>query len=144
MSAQEFNRRMNELQRAVGRGKMRGRIVCDQVYARYQHETLNLRHPHGGGPKFLIKPLHTNLREYMGTLAEKAITPEGSDLQGGMTSVVEAWSKDAAKGAPIEWGDLRNSMHPTVTVGGREVYNRQPMARRLTREELRLKARWRL
>jgi len=35
------------------------RIVYDADYAAYQHENLHIRHPRGGGPKFLERALLT-------------------------------------------------------------------------------------
>lgn len=35
------------------------RVVYDADYAAFQHENLNLRHPRGGGPKFLEHALLT-------------------------------------------------------------------------------------
>jgi hypothetical protein len=142
--ATEAGRRLGRLAQDIGRARLRGIIECDQIYARYQHETLNLRHPHGGGPKFLWRPLADNHEQWLQHIADKVLTPDGTAIFEGMSDVLEMWSKDAAKAAPIEWGDLRNSMHPTVRQGSRVHYDRAPMARRLTDEELRLKARWRL
>jgi len=41
-------------------GDLERRIVFTSVYARWIHEHLRFKHPHGGGPKFLEVPLRAN------------------------------------------------------------------------------------
>lgn len=45
-------------------------IVYDSVYARWVHEHLHFRHPHGGGPKFLETALHEKGAEAMRVAAQ--------------------------------------------------------------------------
>ena len=46
-----------------------------------------------------------------------------------------------ASHAPVEFGDLRDSGHPSVTEDGRTVYDREPRQGRLSPEELKAKYR---
>jgi len=142
--ADEFERRLKELDRAVGRGPLVGKVVFDQRYAQNQHESLHFKHPHGGEAKFLERPLLEGAEDFMRHLASRAITQDGSELKEGMGDVVEDLARQSAKRSPRWFGDLPNSAHPTVEDDGRVIYDRAPAARRLTDEEIRLKNRWRV
>ena len=48
---------------------------------------------------------------------------------------------DVASHAPLEYGDLRDSGHPSVTEAGATVYDREPRQGRLSPEELKAKYR---
>lgn len=46
------------------------KVIFDVPYAAKQHEDLRLRHPHGGGPKYLegaLKALMPQLEQFVGT-----------------------------------------------------------------------------
>lgn len=135
--AGDFRQRTNELLNRVGDGDLEGRVEVNQVYAKYQHERLDLRHPGGGGPKYLETPLMENARGYVQELADHVTDPNG--LRQAMERNMEDLSQEVFENAPFEFGDLRASGHPTVEDGGTVVYDRAPMAHRLTREELRIK-----
>lgn len=122
------------------RGTWTGHVVVDQVYAHYQHAHPEFHHPDGGGAFYLQRPLYSNYRRYYSILADHAITGEGTDLKGGFREVVEDLSKQVYHYAPWEFGDLRASGHPFVTRDGAKVYNRQPLAPRLSEQELREKS----
>jgi len=133
-----FSARIGELRRRVGGGKLAGTVEVDQVYARYQHERMDLHHPRGGGPKFLERPLMAGYRDYLGDYARTVL---GDGGQPAMRRGAEHLSDQVELSAPAEFGDLRRSGHPTVTQGGRTVYDRPPKQRRLSEEELRAKGR---
>lgn len=75
----------------------------------------------------------------MGKLAARAITPEGSELREAAISAAEDLSDDVFELAPLEFGDLKASGHPSVTDDGAVVYDRAPNVGRLSEEELRIK-----
>jgi hypothetical protein len=134
-----FSERIDELREMTGSGqKLTGSCTVDQVYAHFQHERADLHHPRGGGPFYLQKPLFDHYRTYLTDYADTVLTDGG---QPAMKRSMEHLSDAVELTAPREWGDLRDSGHPKVTVGGRTVYDRPPKAARLTAEELKAKSR---
>lgn len=79
----------------------------------------------------------------MEKLARRAITPDGSEIERGMAEAMEDLSDDAEAKAPVEFADLKNSGHPSVTSDGATVYDRPPNVHRLSKEELKAKDRLR-
>lgn len=61
----------------------------------------------------------------------------GHDLNQAMADNMENLSGEVERLAPIEFGPLHWSGHPTVTSQGETVYDRAPIAARLTEAELR-------
>jgi hypothetical protein len=139
-----FERRMEELRRKTGSasGWLVGSVIVDQVYAHYQHEGLDLHHPRGGQAKYLTAPLLHNFRSYLAHIARTALDDGG---QGEMIHAVEdlAGNGGVATHAPVEFGDLRKSGHPSVRLGERVIFDREPHVRRLTEAELAAKSRLR-
>ncbi|MGW1676031.1 hypothetical protein [Saccharopolyspora sp. NPDC002376] len=133
--ADTFNERLLELARRVGYGHLEGHVEVDQVYARYQHEDLTLRHPRGGQAKYLETPLHTEHARYLQDIADAVLDERGP--ASAMRDVVEDLSRQVEAHAPVEFSNLRESGHPSVVDGGRTVYDRPPKQRRLTEQELR-------
>jgi len=134
-----FSERIAELRHMTGLGqRLQGTCTVDQVYAHFQHERLELRHPRGGVPKFLQKPLFDHYRDYLDDYAHTVLHDGG---QPAMKRSMEHLSDEVEISAPREWGDLRKSGHPQVKLGDRTVYDRPPKAARLTKEELRAKSR---
>lgn len=128
-----FGDRMAELSEKVGRGKLTGSVEVDQVYAQYQHEGLDLKHPNGGQAKYLGEPLFANTDRYMERLTEAVLD---GDLDQAMIQNVEHLSGEVEKKAPVDIGNLRESGHPVVVSDGVTVYDRAPVQRRLTEQEL--------
>lgn len=131
-----FADRIDELADRVGHGDLQASCVVDQVYARYQHEGLDLKHPEGGQAKYLEEPVHAAEGEYMSRLAK-------SVLDGRLVEAAEQVAEDMSEAvyvhAPFEFGDLRASGHPSVRDDGRVAYDRPPRVHRLTEDELRAK-----
>lgn len=119
----------------VGYGKLVGRLIVDQVYAKYHHERMDLKHPRGGGPKYLEGPLFENYQAYLEQIARSLLdgSPERT-----MGDCMEALNTRMSQRAPIEFNNLRRSGNPRVYSNGRMVYNRPAWQRRLTRNELRM------
>jgi hypothetical protein len=131
-----FEAALDRLSDAVGHERVRGKVEVDQVYARYQHEGLDFKHPRGGQAKYLEQPLYANVALYMRDIAARVL-PDG-DVVRGMADAMEDLSGEVFDKAPIEFLDLRASAHPTVRQGG-IVYDRPPMQARLTEQQLRAK-----
>lgn len=135
----EFVKRIGKLERDVGRTKLQIKVVVDQIYAQNQHETLYFRHSSGGGPKFLTRALLGESRSIMRGFARDVYRPRG--LVSAAIAGSERISKGVYKHAPHEFNDLRNSAAPSVKDGGRIVYQRPPVIKRLTKTQLRAKDR---
>lgn len=118
-----------------------GKVEVDQVYAHYQHEGVDLEHPRGGQPFYLKVPMVDFAEEHTRRLAKSLMDPGGA--KEGMQDVVEDVARGVHDLAPREFGDLRNSAHPTVAVDGAVEYDRPPLVPRLTEKELREKDRLR-
>lgn len=133
-----FGDRMEDLARRVGSGELVGRVEVNQVYAKYQHERLDLRHPRGGQAKYLYTPLMMKWRQYLHHLAEDI-----TELPRRMADNAEDLSDQVFEFAPREFHDLRRSGHPSVKDAGSTVYDRPPTIWRLSESELRVKNRLR-
>jgi len=133
-----FGARIDELRKTVGSGKLTGTVTVDQVYAHFQHERTELRHPRGGGPFYLQRPLTGHYRDYLDDYARTVLHDGG---QPAMRRSVEHLSDQVELTAPREWGDLRESGHPSVEQGGRALYDRLPHVGRLSKQELAVKSR---
>jgi hypothetical protein len=142
-----FEQRLDVLREMTGcrEGKITGQVTVDQVYAHFQHERTELHHPRGGGPFFLRDPLLENYQEYLERYARQVLV-EDDGGQRAMADAMEDLAGDGGAGsrAPLDFGDLRRSGHPTVTLGDDHViYDRAPDQHRLATWELRLKSRLR-
>lgn len=136
MSGDTFGQRLDELERIVGKRDLTGKVIVDQVYAQYQHEGLDLRHPEGGQAKYLEEPLHKRANRYGSRLAGGVLDGQ---LEARMIDNMEDLSAQVFEHAPVEFGDLKASGHPVVTSDGHTVYDRPPAIHRLTEAELRAK-----
>ena len=136
-----FSERMRELRRMTGAPEhLRGQVTVDQIYAHYQHEHLEFRHPRGGRALYLQVPLFDHFGDYLADYARTVLDNGGQEA---MQHSMERLSDEVEIHAPREFGDLLRSGHPEVRQGERTVYNRQPKQHRLSERELRIKARLR-
>jgi hypothetical protein len=138
LMAGTFTARIDELRHKIGSDKIVASCTVDQVYAKYQHERMELHHPRGGSAKYLQKPLMDRYRDYLDDYAKTVLHDGG---QPAMERAARDLVAQVEVHAPREWGDLRKSGHGQVTQGGRTIYDRPPKAARLTKEELRAKSR---
>lgn len=134
-----FAENIDKLIESVGHGSLKGSVEVNQIYAHYQHEHPEFKHPEGGKSYYLRDPLFENHDKYMRHLAEKAITAEGSSITDGMKDNMENLSRGVFDQAPLEFGDLKGSGHPKITSDGVTVYDRPPNVHRLSKEDLRAK-----
>lgn len=135
MAGDRFTRQgWRRLMDQVGRGKLTGKLVVDQVYARYHHERLDLHHPRGGGPKYLERPLLAHYGDWLQRVADEVLT--GNPEQA-MAECMESFNGAMSRSAPILFNNLRRSGNPRVYSRGALVYNRPAWQHRLSREELR-------
>lgn len=118
----------------VGEGHLVGHLRVDQVYAKYHHERLDLRHPRGGGPKYLEEPFFANHQDYLQTVADAILD---GDPERAMAYAMESLNTAMSSRAPVLYNNLRRSGNPRVFSNGRLVYDRAAWQRRLTRDELR-------
>lgn len=131
-----FEAALTRLSEKIGQGTIRGSVEVDQVYARYQHEGLDFKHPRGGQAKYLEQPLYSNAPLYLQDMAAQVLA---GNLKQAMADSMEDLSGEVFDKAPIEFLDLRASGHPVVTQGGSVTYDRPPMQARLSEEQLRAK-----
>lgn len=137
----DFGDGIDELIARVDGGEtLAGHVEFDQVYAHYQHEGLELRHPRGGQAKYLEAPLFASAAATYQKVADSLLDDGGRE---GMSDAMENLSDEAKSLAPVEFHDLRDSGHPTVRVGDETVYDRPPVVARLTPEQLKAKSRLR-
>lgn len=118
----------------VGEGSLVGKLVVDQVYAKYQHERTDLVHPRGGGPGFLRNPFFASYQDYLARVAKAFLD---GDPEREMANCMEALNSRVSAASPVLYSNLRRSGNPRVYSRGRKVYDRQPWQRRLSAQELR-------
>lgn len=128
-----FFDRITELQELVGDGQVTGSVVVDQIYAQYQHEGLDLRHPRGGQAKYLEAPLVEHADQYWQKIADRVL--EEGPVEP-MKAVVEDLAGEVEVRAPVDFNNLRRSANPRVLRGEAVVYDRPAAQRRLTQQEL--------
>lgn len=125
-----FDRRIDELSRAVGIGPITAGCEVNQPYAQNQHQTDRFRHPHGGRSHYLGGPLREHALELIEEVAQGVITPHGSDVNKKMIDVAETLARYVLVNAPKETGRLSLSGHPWVKSAGIPIYDRPPIAPR--------------
>lgn len=117
----------------VGKGHLKGKVVVNQVYARYQHERMDLRHPRGGYPKYLWLALTIGKDQMLEDLA-KSVLETGPVA--GMKKAMENQDKKLHRYAPVDFSNLRNSGNPQVYDEGSKVYDRPARQPRLSEAQL--------
>lgn len=123
------------------KGRWQAKIEVDQVYAHYQEVHPEFRHPRGGQAFYVRDTLY--LGQWVGRMAPGLINERGVDVEGRMRMVANGLDNGVILRAPWEFNDLRRSGHPSVLHDGVPVYDRPPMVRRLSEEDLRLKGKLR-
>lgn len=118
----------------VGDGLLRGRLKDDQVYAQYQHERLDLKHPRGGKARYLADPLMAEHQQYYAHMAENALEPDG--LLQAMIDAVQSLNGSMSQQAPVDLNNLRRSGTESVWDNGQLAYRKPAEQKRLSREEL--------
>lgn len=125
-----------EIMDRVGAGILHGNVEVDQIYAKYQHESLDLAHPHGGSAKYLADPLNANYAKYLEEIAKTVLDDGG---HAGMIAAMEDLSGKVETTAPVWFNDLRRSGHPSVSDDGKVIYDRAPKQHRLSEAEIEAK-----
>lgn len=120
--------------------KIKGIVEVDQVYAHYQHSHPEFHHPSGGEAFYLQTPLYAKAPQYLSHIASKAVTSSGPQIGDAMSDNMEALSLEVYDRAPWEFADLRASGHPMVEADGAVIYDRAPLCRRLSVDELKIKS----
>jgi hypothetical protein len=125
-----FNGRLDMLLDYIGGpGTLTMRVEFDQVYAHRQHEEIGWKHPRGGQAQYLSAPFYEMYIGFMENLAAHALEDEG--LKRAMIENAQALGLKASLLAPMEWGVLKGSAHPTVEEDGVVVYDSPPIFPRL-------------
>lgn len=128
MAGGSFFEKIEALEEDVGSGDLIGKLVVNQHYAEYQHETQGLNHPRGGGPFFLLKPFMEAGPGYVENLSDSVLN---GFLIEAMAENMEDLSPKLDPAAPIDRDPnpirLRRSGNPIVIDNGKEVYNRPPI-----------------
>jgi hypothetical protein len=119
----------------VGEGNLTGKLVVDQVYAKYQHERADLAHPRGGHAFYLREPFMARHANYLHRVARAFLD---GDPERAMAECMEDLSGAMSAATPILYNNLRRSANPQVYSRGRKVYDRKPAQRRLSSAELKL------
>lgn len=127
-----------KLRELVGKKKLVGKLRVDQVYARYQHERMDLRHPRGGYPKYLWLALTIGKEQMVERLAKSVL--ETGPVEG-MKRAMEDQDKRLHRYAPVDFNNLRNSGNPQVWDNGAKVYDRPARQPRMTEEQLKAERR---
>lgn len=146
--ASTFFDRIKELKERVPKHSVTAALEVDQVYAHYQHEAISYDHNpttpsgtltyhNGGGAKYLERPWLEAAEHDMKRLADGLLEEHG--LLDAAIEIAEDGSRMVLVNAPVEFGDLRESGHPTVEVDGVKVYDRPPVVGRLSEAELKAK-----
>jgi hypothetical protein len=119
----------------VGDGKLSGTLTIDQVYAKYQHERLDLHHPRGGKARYLADPFVENYRLYLQRIADHVLEPDG--MVDAMADVLDSLSSASARETPVEFYNLARSHGVVVRDRGAIARQRRPAQGRLSKDELR-------
>ncbi len=117
--ADEFIARTTQLMDRVGRGRIEASVKVDQVYAEFQHERTDLRHPRGGKFHYLRDPLYTGTPRWLRKVANQMLDRDMVTL---FVDIADDLSGGVADQAPVFMGDLRASGEPRVKEGGRFVW----------------------
>lgn len=140
-----FLARTEELKGRVGDGVMHFDVSVEQLYAIPQeagywenflgkHGFKTLHPRHGGMIGALGYSLHEMADHFLEDCADRLMLPDGlfTAFVSGSEDLCAAYSLNA----PVEWGNLRLSGHPTVADNSVTVYDRPPICPPLSREEL--------
>jgi hypothetical protein len=128
-----FQARTDELAHKVGHGDLKGRVEVDQIYARFQHERADLRHPRGGGPFYLRKAMMEHGQQHLVTIGRSILET------GGVHAMADAMDEVVGllpQYTPVEFGYLRDSGHAQVFDNGALAYDLPPIVPRLSEEQL--------
>jgi hypothetical protein len=135
--ASTFGDRIDILKQRAGYGKLEMKIHIDQVYAHFQHESLDLHHPRGGQAKYLEAPLYAKADDMFQRMADELLNEE-SALPEAAIDGLKSLMDDVKEATPRLWGNLQNSQHGTVTDDGAVIYDHPAEVPRLSEEELKL------
>jgi hypothetical protein len=119
----------------IGVGQLEGNVEVNQVYAHYQHEGADFKHPRGGQAFYLQEPLYESTDRYVQSVANDLLDVEKS-LVDTVFDVTQDLVKQVEVRAPVEFTNLRRSGHATVSDNGGVVRDQPPEQHRLSEQEL--------
>lgn len=120
--------------------RVKAKVTVDQVYAKYQHESLDFQHPMGGRAKYLEGPLFENYASWLEDYARGLLRVEEESAGRRWAEPGRALVRAVGTEAPLEFGDLRRSAGLVVTEGRKVIVDEPPAQHRLTDLELSAKA----
>jgi len=116
-------------------------VIVDQIYAQYQHEGLEFRHPRGGRAKYLEGPLFERYPESVEEFALGLLRVEEETAGRRWAATGRELVRAVGTEAPLEFGDLRRSAALTVREGTKVIVDEPALQRRLTDAETHAKGR---
>lgn len=137
MAARKASQGIRLLRQRTGGARVKARVVVDQVYAKFQHESLDLRHPNGGRAKYLEGPLFEGYPASMAEFAEGLLRVEEETAGRRWASTGRSLVRGVRENAPDEYGALRRSAALTVTEGRSVIVEEPAEVHRLSEAELR-------
>lgn len=136
MTARKASQGIKLLRQRTGGARVKAKVTVDQIYAKYQHESLDLEHPRGGRAKYLEAPLfegyNQSIEEFALGLLRVEEETAGRRWAGTGRDLVRAVGTEA----PIEFGELRRSASLVVTEGRKVVIDEPASAHRMTDTEI--------
>ena len=103
----DFGERIDVLAKQVGGSFCVGKVVVDQVYAKYQHEDMTLRHPRGGQAHYLRTPLFLNRWAYLQKVASTCLNDGGKR---GMAIAMEHLAGGVSHSASVIRGETGGAL----------------------------------
>lgn len=134
MADGSFFAETERLEERVGHGVLEGSVTVDQVYALYQHEGADFKHPRGGEAFYLRRPLLEGQDSMLGAFS--AVFETDATCVGVMVLNMEDLADAIPIRAPVEFVVLRQSAAPMVVDNGEVAYYRSAPMPRLTQEQL--------
>lgn len=131
----EAGDRLRLLADHIGVGDILGTVEVNQVYAHYQHEGADFKHPRGGQAFYLQEPLYESAERYMQAVADVMLDLE-RDLVDAVFDQMQDLVRQVEVRAPVEFSNLRRSGHATVRDKGAIVRDQPPEQDRLSESEL--------
>lgn len=131
----EAGDRLRALADHIGLGDLVGKTEVDQVYAHYQHEHPQFKHPRGGQAFYLQEPLYESTERYMQAVANDMLDME-KRLVDTVFDQMEDLVRQVKVRAPVLFYNLHRSGAPSVTDNGATVRSAPPEQRRLSEQEL--------
>jgi hypothetical protein len=141
MAARKASEGIKLLRERTAGPKVVNTVVVDQVYAKYQHESLDFRHPRGGRAKYLEAPLYEGFYDSITEFSVGLLRVEEETAGRRWAGTGRALVRAVGTEAPLEFGDLRRSAGLTTREGSKIIVEEPASQPRLSDLELDAKKR---